>query len=424
MVKRIVTEFGGWLWLLAALAGAVVHGGTALLRVDTFFPTPRLLDFSGFYVAGAAARMGVPPYAISAEIQTQIQQSANIPFNFIPIFNPPFTPWILQPLSLVSYPVAATLWTLLMLLLLLLCTKWLAEIADITHWIGKLILYGLVVSYGPVFLNLTLGQITIPLLMLGIWIGRNFHAKRHSIWNAIAVALATGLKLTPFGWSGAFFLLRGWRLLVLTIAFVLAALFMPFALRSEMVAGYWQETLTGRIGSAVSQPALDDQSINAFVNRLGQAHRYTISGLNLAEKQVVRWDLPWELTGTQIQVISLGLLGLLQLPILWIVWRGHDVVQPEPFFYAWLLFTLLLLPHTARYNHALLLPAMAWLWGQGGAGRKIAIAAYALTALARLNHLLALALPSMLVPLALGVGLAGAVGLYLGVCWLISAEIE
>jgi hypothetical protein len=58
-----------------------------------------------------------------------------------------------------------------------------------------------------------------------------------------------------------------------------------------------------------------------------------------------------------------------------------------------------------RYNHALLLPAMAWLWGRGCGSRNAVVAAYALSGLSRFTHLFAFVLPSPWAPLATGVGL-------------------
>lgn len=41
-----------WLWAILGVAGALIHFGTALLRLNTFFPYPNLMDFAAFY-AGA-----------------------------------------------------------------------------------------------------------------------------------------------------------------------------------------------------------------------------------------------------------------------------------------------------------------------------------------------------------------------------------
>lgn len=71
----------------------------------------------------------------------------------------------------------------------------------------------------------------------------------------------------------------------------------------------------------------------------------------------------------------------------------------------WVLYGLVVLPHTTRYNHVFLLPAMAWLWRDGQTGRRLAIIAYVLAALSRLNHLWAILLPALWGPLASGFGL-------------------
>jgi hypothetical protein len=79
-----------------------------------------------------------------------------------------------------------------------------------------------------------------------------------------------------------------------------------------------------------------------------------------------------------------------------------------------------------RYDHLLALPAMAWLWRRGGKGRNIAIIAYGLFALSRLNHLWAIYLPTILGSVASGFGLYGILLLFAGVTFsfLMSARPE
>ena len=68
----------------------------------------------------------------------------------------------------------------------------------------------------------------------------------------------------------------------------------------------------------------------------------------------------------------------------------------------------MVLPHVERYNHVLLLPALAWLWGQGGDMRLASAVAYGMLAISRLNHLWLIAFSYPWAPLLSGAGLGAA----------------
>jgi hypothetical protein len=97
------------------------------------------------------------------------------------------------------------------------------------------------------------------------------------------------------------------------------------------------------------------------------------------------------------------LLALLVLPCLFLLLRALPE-QYEPAFYLWVLYGLIALLHIERYNHVLLLPAMAWLWNRGRWQRIVVVVAYALVGLSRLTHLWAMLLPAPWGPLAAGFG--------------------
>jgi hypothetical protein len=86
--------------------------------------------------------------------------------------------------------------------------------------------------------------------------------------------------------------------------------------------------------------------------------------------------------------------------------RGSRPSEAEGGFYLWVLYALLSFPHIERYNHALLLPAMAWIWGRHDGQRVVVLIAYCLAGLSRLNHLWAVLLPAPWGPLASGFGVA------------------
>jgi hypothetical protein len=97
------------------------------------------------------------------------------------------------------------------------------------------------------------------------------------------------------------------------------------------------------------------------------------------------------------------LLALLLLPCLFLLLRA-DSEQQEAAFYLWVLYGLVALLHIERYNHVLLLPPMAWLWGRGRWQRMVVVVGYALVGFSRLTHLWAMLLSAPWGPLAAGFG--------------------
>ncbi len=116
----------------------------------------------------------------------------------------------------------------------------------------------------------------------------------------------------------------------------------------------------------------------------------------------MRWNPPWAVEPAYLTAVAYGLLGALGLAVAGVVWRAGPH-EPEAVFYLWVLYALLPVPHTMRYNHVLLLPAIAWLWGRGAQARWYASAGYCLAALSRLTHVWAV-LPAPWGPLTSGFG--------------------
>jgi len=126
----------------------------------------------------------------------------------------------------------------------------------------------------------------------------------------------------------------------------------------------------------------------------------------------VTWSFPWNLSHRAIQSVS-GALILILAALLLFAWIRNNCREAEGMLYALVLLSLLVFPHVERYNHALVLPAMAWLWRQSPPYRSLTVIAYGMFGLSRLNHLWVL-LPSPLGPLASGFGLAGVLILFFG----------
>jgi hypothetical protein len=103
-----------------------------------------------------------------------------------------------------------------------------------------------------------------------------------------------------------------------------------------------------------------------------------------------------------VGLITTALLAALAGGVVLVWIRADRARHAEALFYLAVLYTLLPIPHMERYNHVIILPAMAWLWGQGEGYRPVAVVAYCLIALSRLNHLWAIIFGWPLGPLVTG----------------------
>jgi alpha-1,2-mannosyltransferase len=395
-----------WLWVAIGAAGLVIHAGTAALRLTTFFPVPRLLDFSAFYASAWAIRLGMSPYNLSADWLGALQRSQSIPFAPPPIYNPPFWPWLLVPLTWFSFPVAAWIWLILNLGLLLLSAITLTDLAGYRSWRARCLIFVLVVTFGPTFLDLTLGQTSVVLMAAALAIGRCMSSRRRwaGLFAAGAAALAVGCKLFPLSWLPAWPVLRRWRYALLSAILVLAVAGLSLLVSPAGSRAYWAYLFEERLATASAVPSVDDQALIAWLDRLVLPQVFDVSGVGVEQRQTVFWTPLWSVDATTVRWLGYGLIGLLLIMVLLVLLRTGQQ-HAEAGMYLWILFGLVALLHIERYNHVLLLPAMAWLWGRGGWTRKVVVMSYTLVGLARLTHLWAVLLPAPWGPLASGFGL-------------------
>lgn len=394
------------LFALVAVVGLTAHLGTAALRVRTFVPYPKLLDFSAFYASAWALQRGSSPYDISEALLEAVQTEKGIPFRPPPIYNPPVWPWLLQPLTFTRFSTAASIWLIVQLAQGVWITGVLTRLAGYEKWPARSVVLVLTVTFGPLFLDLTLGQTSVILLTCTLVVaqGLRTEAHKHLLLAGAAQGLAVAAKLFPAVWLGAFALLRRPKLLALGMLATLLVLGLGFLVSPQGNEDYWFRFLPERIASASDRGGLDDQSLAAWLDRLGRPQSYQVPGLWVSELVHVTWLPPWSIDPYVLHWCGYVLAALLGLPVLWVLWQSSPNCR-EAGFYLWILYILLVFPHTERYNHVLLLPAMAWLWSQGRRQRIAVILAYTLTGLSRLNHLWTILLPVPWGPLASGFGL-------------------
>ncbi len=384
-----------WRWWGAALCGALIlHGGTALLRLGAFSPFPEAVDFSSYYAGAWSLRMGLSPYPWPERVIYFLQENFRLPAIPPPLNSPPAWAWLMLPFTVFWFPTAAWVWLGVSLALTVACHVRLARMAGWRRpgavWLALPITF----TFGPLFLNLTLGQNGIVLLACLIVMLRELEgeAKPFGVRSAAAWTIAVAAKVYPLLWLGAYAAAGRWRQFWLAgmlaiIVFTAATLAAPAA-----SADYWLAYLPGQSSFFAKNVSIDDQSLHGWLTRLLTDGEYAFPGLSTDEMRTVKWDLPWAVPGQFVRLFSGALLAALAG---WLAygWYRHRA-DPAEILMALVLFGLLVFPHMARYNHVLVLPAMARLWATGQDGRRAAISGYALFGLARLNHLWAL-LPAL-----------------------------
>lgn len=403
-----------WPALLAVIAAAI-HAGTAALRLDAFFPTIRLIDFASFYAGAWALRLGEPTYVWSPELRAFLDAQIGTPFD-VP-YSFPLWLWLLQPLTYLPYSVAAWLWLGLNLAMLVWATRELCLLAQIHARQAFLPALAVVVLFGPVFLTLTIGQTSVWLLALALWGGRHLRTANGPRGDALAVFLWIGAlvsKLFPLIWFGALLLLARWRALGVALTATLLMVALHALLLPSLTRDYLTVFLTERATELSTYPGVNDQSLTAFLLRLTQPLEMDAPGVDVNVRTRAGWSAAWEVDPATVQVMAAGLVVLLGALLVWWVWRNRRQ-DAEALFYLWVLFSLVVMPHTERYNHTLLLPGMAWLWGRGHVGQRYAIVAYFLSALARLTYLWLRVLPAPWGPLLVGSGFAAVVVAAIGI---------
>ncbi|MCB0115877.1 MAG: glycosyltransferase family 87 protein [Caldilineaceae bacterium] len=396
--------------LLAAL-GAAIHGGTALLRLSTFWPYPHTVDFASFYVGAWATRLHTSIYPFSADLLDLLKAEQGLTVSPAVLNSFPIWPWLLQPLTLVTFPAAAWIWLCFNLALLVWITGRLAQTAQLTGGWTLLVLFGVVLTFGPVMLTLTLGQSSIWLTALSLWLGRRLaqtqlsaSSERSTVIDIIGWIGAVSTKLFPVLWGAGFVVLQRWRSLWGAVAAALAFVGVHLLFLRQTTLVYLTEFLPSRTQVFSTGAFVDDQSLLAWLSRMTQPALVTVSGVSATEQTAVIWQPALAIPAPVVQIVGVGVLALLGVAVIYTIRRARPAAH-ESAFYLWILFCLLPFPHTERYNHTLLLPGMAVLWAQGARGQRMAAAAYFLAALSRLTHLWAQILPSPLASLLSGSGL-------------------
>jgi hypothetical protein len=390
-------------WSLLFWIAFSIHATTFVLRLEVFWPTPALFDFTSFYMAGWAVRLHLSPYRWPEETLLALAEATQTPPP-IPLLNSfPLWAWFMQPLSWLNFPAAAWLWLAIQLFMLIWCAIALARLAGVATRKGSVAVFVLLMTFGPTALTLALGQSALIALMAALLLAeqlRAVHAFRLGL-ALLAWLAALATKLFPLFWPVVFLLQRKFLLFATTAVALVFFAAGHFLVIPTLTAEYFFLFLPGRVDEFSTLPGRDDQSLLATIQRLfaGEAPLLSFAAAG----------------------VTLAWLGWL---VLRLTIRGARLQEYTAPFFAWVLFCLLPFPHTERYNHVLLTPAMAWLWGNGEHARRFALAGYMLAAVARLTRLweqLPIPLPAVMSV----AGAAAAIALIVGIAEAVNrADLE
>lgn len=404
LVSVLRTNLAGrwWLWTSLFLVGVVTNFGTAVMRLRTILPSPQPIDFGAYYVGSWAMRLGVSPYYWPPDMLHTVVVGQHVPITPTPPVSPPPWIWLTQGLTVFSFPVAAWIWLAIQVGLVIWCTAQLVRIAGHPGWKATLAACPFTITFGSTFLNLTTGQNGIFLLLAVVLSARHLAGRSGGLFAAAAGwVIAVAAKIYPLLWLAAWAFLRRKAAVVLAVlgfaVFAVIWLLEPAA-NSE----YWFRFLPDNARAYGGEVLVDDQSVVGRVSLLGRTSELGFSGREVETRHSKIWRPPSDLPIGLVNVIAGAALVALAAGVGLVWMRADRACYGEGLFYLVVLYALLPIPHMERYNHVAILPAAAWLWGQGSRYRAFTVVAYCLVGLSRLNHFWAIILDWPLGPLATG----------------------
>lgn len=234
-------------------------------------------DFLQEYLLGRAIVEGVDPYLPISALADRFLGPLPVPLFPHPTPHPPTAGLLFLPLAFLDYPLAAIVWVILELACLVASVHILGRVGGARLGIRvTLIATGMALSYFAVVLDLLLGQLMLPLLLLLV-------AAHYALTSdrplAGGVLLGFSMLLKPVAWPLllVFVMRRDWRPLVSSL--------------STALLGYAAATLVIGVGAA----SYYFTQVLPGVTRLYQATPYNISA----------WTVGWRVfDGTRSEVLA------------------------------------------------------------------------------------------------------------------------
>lgn len=408
----------------------ILSGLLALLLIPGIFLTiadlarvPRQVDFAAYYLAGQALRAGQDPF--DATVAERLAAAAGIR-EHTPYIYPPLLALVIQPLTFLEYPLAAVVWFVLSVLALILSVRLLLRFLQVP---ARLVPYLVLPVFfvPPVHYTLELGQINHFLLLLLVAAAVEFRSRRevsvyHAALPGLLVGSAAALKVFPMG-LGIVFLLTAdfiaFAAMLLTAGLLTAGSIL-YGSNAVSAIDWFQQIAPQITAERLITP--NNQSLHAVCVRLFTAHSFEAVPLSdsLSTTVTVR---PLVQAPNYASMVATPLSAAVIIITMWALFAQRHSMSPLTHttrFALMLTATLIVLPVVWDHYYVLLLLPIAALSCYSGerSVRLGLLLSLVLIVLHRYWRLTLYAGSSLL----LSTGLAGVVGLWMVLLWVLRRE--
>ncbi|MCX6730911.1 MAG: glycosyltransferase family 87 protein [Candidatus Roizmanbacteria bacterium] len=174
-------------------------------------------DFYDYWIGAKLLRAGLSPYGIGSHF-IEIKNNFHLHFHVATGYSyPPFTAWIMHPLSFVEPHIAAWIWMLCSLVqYAFLCYQFMKQYKN--KWV-----YLFLLTFSPILYSIASGQINIFILMcLWIWL------KKSKSWvGSLCFALVCVIKVYPVLLLLLFIVKKKWKMIFQIILFICLFILIP-----------------------------------------------------------------------------------------------------------------------------------------------------------------------------------------------------
>lgn len=253
-------KVGASLVLLLLLVGFVGFGWQAL-RPLFFNSDP--YDFNSYYLSAWATQHGMNAYDFSTlqSLAAEMHVPKVTDYRY-----PPFYTLLLLPLSFVPYPVAAILWRVLNLALILLAVWLIVKTLSLRLDARNALVIGLIVfNFDPLVYNLAIGQINLVILILLTGAAFAWTRQRHGL-GGVLLALAASIKVAPAVFLLYFLWKKGFRFVLSAIAATVAFAGLGFLALGEQATRTFIKVVTSFAQEDTAW--IGNQSLRGFLARI------------------------------------------------------------------------------------------------------------------------------------------------------------
>ena len=109
----------------------------------------------------------------------------------------------------------------------------------------------------------------------------------------------------PNNWIAILPFLRRWKMLVKMVTVCIFAFGWMAICYPNLNQTYWFQYLPKEAAKLSTKITIDDQSLNAWLMRLGKSNSFSFPGLDVRAQKVITWDMPWQFWSRTIRYINI-----------------------------------------------------------------------------------------------------------------------